>query len=341
MLVPVLMKKIRRETLGDSISFCISGGGACNKDTFRIVNGCGYHLENGYGMTEIGIACVTLKKKAGDRDGKTVGKIFPSLNTSLSSNGHLMVKGDSCFAYRYADGVPVPRDTEAWFDTGDCFDTEKDGELLFKGREDDLINSSDGERINPETIESLLSLTFPVCVVCLSSNVLTMLVGASGGDYVSKERRMQVVEAVNHAVEKLPVHMRPRRVLYTYETIPVSLSFKYRRKEITRLLEQELLTACNAEEFISPEGRQTAAEEENAVVNEIIGITKDILNCTDEVTPVSNFFTDLGGDSLSYIEYLNALETHFRIRIPKEETGKCVSPLSVYHVIAGAAKTER
>ena len=143
LLVPRIMKGVREKTLGNSIRFCISGGGKCGKDTGRTVNGCGYHLENGYGMTEIGIACVTLEKKASRRTCETVGKLFPSLESKLDAQGRLLVRGDSCYAARYAGGKRIPRDPDAWFDTGDCFTRNEKGEYTVSGRSDDLISGAE------------------------------------------------------------------------------------------------------------------------------------------------------------------------------------------------------
>lgn len=340
-IVPRLMHSVQSKALGSSVRFCISGGGICRNDTFRIVNGCGYHLENGYGMTEIGIASVTLKNKASRRDGKTVGHFFPSLKTCIGADNRLSVKGTSCYAYRYKDGKAIARNGDEWFSTGDCFAASPENEMTILGRSDDMINSADGERINPEIIESLLNLNFPVCVVKLSSGSLGLIAEASGEAYISREYREKMVSCMKEAIARLPIVMRPKLLYFTYETIPTSLSYKFRRRELAKAIDQQTFDVLDVEAFIYPDGRQTESEETNAVIGEIMEIVQSTLKLPDAVNPNSDFFADLGGDSLSYLEYLNALESHFHIKIPKADTGNCTSPLSTYRVISQSIKTER
>ena len=50
---PIAASKVKKLLLGDKVKFCISGGGYLSNDTLRTINGLGYPLYNGYGMTEI------------------------------------------------------------------------------------------------------------------------------------------------------------------------------------------------------------------------------------------------------------------------------------------------
>ncbi len=338
LLVPLLMKSIREKTLGNSIRFCISGGGRCGKDTGRIINGCGYHLENGYGMTEIGIACVTLERKASRRTGKTVGKLFPSLISRLDDRQHLLVQGESCYTAEYAGGNRTERDPRAWFDTGDCFSMDGKGELTILGRSDDLINGADGQRINPESIESEINVEFPCCIVNCSGQQLTLLVEVPQEASLSSKRRSSIVSSVMTAVGELPAHMRPRRVLYTYDTIPVSLSHKFRRKDIADLIDHGKFPVADSEGFISPDGKSEEDSEILAAAEEIARIMQDTLRLSGPVRIDSDFFADLGGDSLSYIEYLNSVENKYQIEIARETTARCTTPVSTARVLSRMAE---
>ena len=338
-VVPLLMKKVQDSTLGKSVRFCISGGGMCGAGTGRIVNGCGYHLENGYGMTEIGIACVTLEKKASRRNCRSVGRIFPSLAAQISDEKHLLVKGDSCYAARYVRGTRIARDPSLWFDTGDCFEMLPDGEMVILGRSDDIVNGSNGERISPESIETELNIGMPCCVVCLSGQELALLVEVPIEARLSLRRRESIVEEILSALGRLPLAIRPRRILYTYETIPVSLSHKYRRSHIASLLEKGELKAVESDQFISPDGKKDVSSELLTVAEEIAGFMKQVLRTDQTVGIDSDFFADLGGDSLSYIEYLNAIENKYQVEIPSEKTAGCTTPLSAAETLSRLAES--
>ena len=47
-------KEVRSQIFGDSICFLITGGSSISHDTLAFFNAIGYHLADGYGMTEIG-----------------------------------------------------------------------------------------------------------------------------------------------------------------------------------------------------------------------------------------------------------------------------------------------
>ena len=337
-LVPFLMRTVREKTLGNSIRFCISGGGKCGKGTGRIINGCGYHLENGYGMTEIGIACVTLKRKASRRTCETVGKLFPSLTSEIDERQHLLVKGTSCYAAKYLSGKRIERDQSAWFDTGDCFVRDEEGELTVSGRSDDIINGANGQRVNPESIESEMNIEFPCCIVSCSGSQLTLLVEVPSEAYLSSRRRLSIVNDIDSAIGKLPSHMQPHRVLFTYEAIPVSLSHKFRRKSIADLIEKGELAVFDREAFVSPGGEKTESAEILSVAGEVALIMQETLRLSDPVRTDNDFFTDLGGDSLSYIEYLNNVENKYQIEIDKEITAKCTTPVSTARVLSQLAE---
>jgi long-chain acyl-CoA synthetase len=56
-------KEVRDNLFGDSICFMITGGSSISKDAMCFFNYIGYHLADGYGMSEIGITSVELSKK--------------------------------------------------------------------------------------------------------------------------------------------------------------------------------------------------------------------------------------------------------------------------------------
>ena len=57
---PIVADKVKKMLLGNKVKYCISGGGYLSNETLRTINGLGYPLYNGYGMTEIGVTSVEL-----------------------------------------------------------------------------------------------------------------------------------------------------------------------------------------------------------------------------------------------------------------------------------------
>lgn len=60
----VLFRRVREQALGTEPMFCISGGGFLQPQAAELMNGLGYGMHNGYGMTETGILSVELSRRA-------------------------------------------------------------------------------------------------------------------------------------------------------------------------------------------------------------------------------------------------------------------------------------
>ena len=54
----IMMNKLQSKLVGRKVRYCISGGGYLSEETIRLINGLGYPLYNGYGMTEVGVVAV-------------------------------------------------------------------------------------------------------------------------------------------------------------------------------------------------------------------------------------------------------------------------------------------
>ena len=67
MPVAGMLQMIREQLVGNDLYIAVSGGGYILPETLRVMNGLGYYLVNGYGMTEIGIYSVVNNELLADR----------------------------------------------------------------------------------------------------------------------------------------------------------------------------------------------------------------------------------------------------------------------------------
>ena len=148
-------KELRNNAFGDSIQFLITGGGAVPSSVLELLNGVGYRLANGYGMTEIGIASVELSNKTKWLNSGSIGKPFPSVEFKIE-NGQLLVKGKS-LANKIITNDTVLEIKDEWFATGDMA-IKKGSHYYISGRADDMIVGVDGENICPDEIEGKLKI---------------------------------------------------------------------------------------------------------------------------------------------------------------------------------------
>ena len=70
----IVADKIKSMILGKHVRYCISGGGYLSNETSRAINGLGYPLYNGYGMTEVGVTSVELSPDVKQRLLGYIGK---------------------------------------------------------------------------------------------------------------------------------------------------------------------------------------------------------------------------------------------------------------------------
>ncbi|MBQ4159206.1 MAG: AMP-binding protein [Clostridia bacterium] len=305
----IAFKSVRTKTLGDSISYMISGGGMLKSETLPLINAMGYPLENGYGMTEIGIACLTTRKKPSARKGLSVGKPFPGLTFRLDDTGQLTVRGSSCHTASYENGIKTVHNLDEFFETGDIFTVSEEGEYFFKSRKDDLINGANGERLSPDMIEAQLNLSIPNCVFGMPDGSVFLVIYPFGA-----ESPDQALSDALESVKRLPALMRIKSVFVSENPLPLSLSGKIRRRAIREGMIQGTYSADEISVF---QKKQSSARTMAAskLTEEIMLLFKKSAHAECDVTPESNFFSDLGGDSLSFIELMSAIESGYNLKI--------------------------
>ena len=165
MPVAGMLQMIREQLVGNDLYIAVSGGGYILPETLRILNGLGYYLVNGYGMTEIGIYSVVNNELLAERLDGNVGA--PLFDDSLRivplgdgqgeedtpcESGELTVRSDVVFCGTLRKGIFHARDRKEWFHTGDigrfC-----NGRIFLDGRVKDIILKANGESLYPDELE--------------------------------------------------------------------------------------------------------------------------------------------------------------------------------------------
>uniref|UniRef100_A0A8V5GZW4 medium-chain acyl-CoA ligase n=1 Tax=Melopsittacus undulatus TaxID=13146 RepID=A0A8V5GZW4_MELUD len=158
-----------RETL-NALKHCLTAGEPLNPDVMaQWKSQTGLNIYEGYGQTEIGMACANTKEtkiKPG-----SLGKAAPHYDIQIidengsvlppGKEGDIAIKVDAkwpfTFFTRYVDDPVKTASTIRgnFYVTGDRGSMDEDGYIWFMGRSDDVIISS-GYRIGPFEIESAL-----------------------------------------------------------------------------------------------------------------------------------------------------------------------------------------
>ncbi len=316
-----LLRKIQNKLFGDSVVFCISGGGPVTNETLYLINAIGYPLYNGYGSTEIGITSVELRSRPKYRCLGTIGKPFDTLQYKIEDD-ELLVKGTSiCSRIIFRDGKDEIIDKNEWHHTNDIVGSDSKGYYYLRGRKDDVCIGKNGEKINPDEIEKIVLLTSAVryCFTTYQDK-LTLVIQLSRSNYTIKAQ--SIIKEVNNCLITLGKSgYQIEQVLYTFDDIASKEAIKVSRTILDNLINKNKVHLYSFSDF-----SKSVEEERDNVNKEVIDrITKifgEVLNKDPSTIDINaNFFFDLGGTSLDYMSLLMKLEQEFEMSISLEEEG--------------------
>ena len=319
----IIFKKVRRQLMGEKLAFLISGGGFIAPRTLEVLNGLGYSIYAGYGLTECGVICVELSRKAQFRCGTSTGKIFSNVKYKISDEGELLIPKDHSMNGIYVDGK-FSEFAEDYYPTNDLVNIDDTGRLHIIGRLDDVIIGPNGENISPEEIESRINkgaFTQEAMINCKLPGVeekQMILVLADDGSMGAYEKASSL-RGVYTSIDNLTMSERPVKVLNLIGSMPEN--FKgIDRKTLAAKLENQELFATECTRPSEEEVTRTRTTEYTELIGKICDLYAEVLNKDrSEITETSNFVS-LGGDSMQYVELLSKVS---------EATGKQINMTEV------------
>lgn len=306
-------KEVRDNLFGDSIRFLITGGSSISSDAMRFFNGIGYHLADGYGMSEIGITSVELSMKPSILNACFIGKPMDGMEYRINADGELEVSGKAIARYIIEDGERKIINN-GFFQTHDLAICEN-GHYKILGRRDDLVIGYSGENLNPNLIEPELKLP-NVNEVCLigareGAQVVPTVV-LSVNPFISEEKLGELDKAVKAKLEEMHLSSEIRRLLYVSDRLIVGDEYKLNRLRLRAQLEEGGFTP------IKPIHADEGLQDELAVrLREFFAAA--LSQKAEDIPDKADFFLDLGGSSLDYFGMLSGMETEFSVKIPADQ----------------------
>lgn len=344
----------KKRILGTQVEYCISGGGYLMPKTSAVINGAGYPLYNGFGMTEIGITSVELSPRVEDRLKCSIGhpffgikyKIVPT-EGSVQGEGQLFVSTPTIHSEEIIGGVRKKTElSEGWFATGDIASKDHFGNYYLKGRLKDTIIGSNGENVYPDEIETY----FKDVKHIVNSVVL-------GLPKEGQEKIVLVVEldnaiedsdlkSIKDEIEKingaLPNEKRIDETLIYKKAMPLASNLKVKRF----VLRDEIMKG--SPDFMDFGGKRQILSFDDFDPSEVKTVSDDIRKIFSKTLLLPEFkiadegiwTTDLGGDSMSYVSMVNDLNEAFHLTIPLEKYGKLTCVRDFTHEILTLKREE-
>lgn len=151
-----IFKKIRMQ-MGGRLRLAISGGASLSDHIERFFLKIGIVILEGYGLTET--SPVISANTEEHFKIRTVGRVIPGVEVEIDpEDKEILVKGPSVSKgyFKNEEETEQAFDKRGWFHTGDLGHLDKDGFLTVIGRKKEMIVTSGGKNVWPETIENLI-----------------------------------------------------------------------------------------------------------------------------------------------------------------------------------------
>jgi long-chain acyl-CoA synthetase len=237
-----------RARVGPRLRLLTSGGAALEPAVARKLEGLGWKVASGYGLTETSPLLTMNLPDSGRPD--SAGRPIPGVELRITAapeglernEGEIQTRGPGVFAgyLNLPDKTREAFTADGWFRTGDLGHLDENGFLHVTGRMDEMLVTPGGENVNPENVEAaFLRHAFVRDFAVLQRD--GRLVGLALPDVAAIERagRTDVLRAVRDAVAEvnpaLPSYQRVSNVAVTRDPLPRTRLGKLRRRGLPEL----------------------------------------------------------------------------------------------------------
>jgi long-subunit acyl-CoA synthetase (AMP-forming) len=298
-----IFANVRNKVFGESVQFCISGGHFIKEDSLKIINGLGYPLYNGFGMSEVGITSLNLNKKAKLRINQSIGKPFTFVDYKIDEQQQLLIRSNSLASRVISQQGSTTLSNEEYFQTSDLVKCVK-GEYYMLGRSDDVVSMQNGESINPDIIEGNLLFDNVINISVLGyRNKLTLIIEIEKS--LNLIRKKTLLEQISNAIELYKIE----QVYITYDAIINPNAIKVSRKQLLQQIQLKQITLIKYSSF--KKDLEVPIEDLDL---DILERTKNIFSQVlhvDNIDPNAHFLLELGGTSLEYFTLIGLIEKEF------------------------------
>ena len=342
---------VQKKLLGHKVRFCISGGGFLSRETLTQINGIGYNLYDGYGMTEIGVTSVELSPWVEDRLKGRIGRPLHGVTYKIDGNGtsgELLVKSPTVHIREIINGVegPATLTEDGFFKTGDIAEIDATGGYYLKGRIKDIIINPDGENIFPDELEIYfkeLPMVQQLCVLGYSpehNNIEKIGLVLELDNKATEEDIAKIKQDIKDIVPNLPHKVKVDGVFLSRGKLPLANNMKVKRFVIKKALEE------GSKDYLPIDNQKVAKSFEGFDPKDIEAIlipmreifSKVLILPTFKIEDDAHWINDLGGDSMSYVELIRDVQEKFNIEFPEELLGQMATINDFVYEIAKLTK---
>jgi len=303
------------EGMGGRIRYFISGGSALNEKVQRDLQGLGFTILEGYGLTEAS-PVLTVTRPENRMLAGTVGKSLPGVEIRIAEPdmagvGEVIARGPNVMVGYYGN-EEATRQTlvDRWLYTGDLGRLDDDGNLYLVGRSKEIIVDTNGKNVYPDEgeevyqdspyIKELSVIGLPDGI---GEKVACMVVPDHEYDIALSraEVRQKIDEHFRDVSAKLPYYKRVKLLHFTDEELPRTATRKVKRRDVLKLMQE-----TEQRTQTSPEAAK--AEELTGDAAWLVEIVASVSNRALDEVAINTRLGELGFDSLMFVELAQAIE---------------------------------
>jgi long-chain acyl-CoA synthetase len=303
------------EGLGGRIRYFISGGSALSEKIQRDFHGLGFTILEGYGLTEASPVLTVTRPENRMLTG-TVGKPLPGVEVRIADPdatgvGEVIARGPNVMLGYYEDENATRKTlVDRWLYTGDLGRVDDDGNLYLVGRSKEIIVDTNGKNVYPDELEEIYGdspYVKELSIVGLADGIgekVACLVVADDEYDISLSRaalHRLVEEHFREVSASLPYFKRVKVLHFTDVELPRTATRKVKRREVVQLME-------SMEESQKSGRRSSAQETASADSFWLLGLVANVANRPRTEVSTDTRLSDLGFDSLMFVELATAIE---------------------------------
>jgi len=309
-----------RAAIGPDLRILASGGARLDPELGRRLEGLGFEVLPGYGLTETA-PMLTMSARGRERVG-TEGEPAPGVEIRIESEpgqafGEILAVGPNVFA-GYWKNDAATRDAftaEGWFRTGDLGFLDDDGYLHLTGRKSEMITLSGGENVFPEEIEAVYGESAAIGEIAVLQDAGKLVALVVPEETFIRARGAARIEALlreelDKATPKLASYQRIAGFAVALETLPRTHLGKLKRHLLPELYARAKAPTVAAVPAPSETERERA--------DPLAAALRDWLQQRypgKRVSPDSVLQLDLGIDSLDWVTLTLELQQRFGVTL--------------------------
>lgn len=311
-----LFGRLHRE-LAPRLRLLACGGAALDADAAARLEGLGWQIAIGYGLTETS-PLLTFKLPGSPRPdsaGKPVAGVELRIDALTGTAGEIQARGPNVFAgyLNLPDKTREAFTADGWFRTGDLGFIDKEGYLHITGRAKEILVTAGGENVQPEAVESAYQrhpFIREFALLQHDGNLVGLILPEAAA--IRRAGFTDVAAAVRQAVAEigptLPSYQRIDDYALTLDPLPRTRLGKLKRHLLSEAYRQAR-TAAGETRPLPPESWADAdrllLESAAARAGWQTLATRHVRR---RLTPDTSLRLDLGVDSLGWLELALEIE---------------------------------